>query len=113
MEKRFNCFDIVHNIKPILSYTVELTYAEYVKTKSLCHRFTDQLVREAVKSNMATQIQVTLLFILQENKTRKGLVTCEENAHGGETVTGRAEGVKSINYHDELGSHDLQRMISF
>lgn len=57
----FNSYDTVYNIKPILSYIhtqcqLVLTYTEYVKTKSLCHRFTDQLVREAVKANMATQI---------------------------------------------------------
>lgn len=43
-----------------------LTYTENVKTKSLCDRFTDQLVREAVKSNMSAQTQVTLLSILTD-----------------------------------------------
>lgn len=48
-----------------------LTYTENVKTKSLCDRFTDQLVREAVESNMSAQTQVTLLFILRDTNKNK------------------------------------------
>ena len=48
-----------------------LTYAEDVEAETLCHRFTDQLVREAVESNMAAQTEVTFFFILEENKQRK------------------------------------------
>lgn len=65
-----------------------LTYTENVKTKSLCDRFTDQLVREAVESNMSAQTQVTLLFILRDtnkNKTNQTLdvwLQCEEKTHG-------------------------------
>lgn len=61
----------------ILSHTlhtcrrVVLTYTEDVKAKSLCDRFTDQLVRKAVKSNMAAQIKVTLLFILKDTNKQK------------------------------------------
>lgn len=50
-----------------------LTYTEDVEAKSLCDRFTDQLVREAVKSNMSAQTEVTLLFVLRDankNKTK-------------------------------------------
>lgn len=43
-----------------------LTYTENVKAKPLCDRFTDQLVREAVESNMAAQTQVPLLFVLTD-----------------------------------------------
>lgn len=45
---------------------VVLTYTENIKAKSLCDRFTDQLVREAVESNMSAQTQVTLPFILRD-----------------------------------------------
>lgn len=47
---------------------VVLTDAENVKTKSLCDRFTDQLVRKAVKSNMAPQMKAPLLFVLKDSK---------------------------------------------
>lgn len=73
-----------------------LTYTENVKTKSLCDRFTDQLVREAVESNMSAQTQVTLLFILRDtnkNKTNRTLdvwLQCEEKTHG-EDISQREE----------------------
>lgn len=47
-----------------------LTYAKDVKTKSLCDRFADQLMRKAVESNMAAQTQVTLLFILKDTSIK-------------------------------------------
>lgn len=62
-----------------------LTYAEDVKTKSLGDRFTDQLVGEAVESNMSTQRQATLLFILEDpKKTLEG--QSHTNTHMGKTL---------------------------
>lgn len=47
-----------------------LTYTQNVETKTLRDRFTDQLVRKAVKSNMATQAEVSLLFILRSTRQK-------------------------------------------
>ena len=72
-----------------------LTHTENVKTKSLCDRFTDELVREAVEPNMAAQTQVTLLFILKDtnktkqNKTLKAWLHVRKTHMGKTLVRGR------------------------
>lgn len=71
-----------NSIKNTVPIFLTLTYAEDIKTKPLGDRFTDQLVREAVESNMSTQRQATLLFILEDpKKTSEGRSQREQGAH--------------------------------
>lgn len=58
------------NVTQSFVVVVLLTYTQNVEAKPLRDRFTDQLVREAVKSNMAAQTEVTLLSVLRGHKTK-------------------------------------------
>lgn len=59
-----------------------LTYAEDVEAEPLGDRFTDQLVGEAVESDVSAQRQATLLFILEDpKKTSEGRSQLEQRAH--------------------------------
>ena len=56
---------------PHLVLPLSLTYAKDVEAETLSDRFTDQLVRQAVEPNMATQVEVALLLILgREDRQR-------------------------------------------
>lgn len=56
-----------------------LTHTEDVEAEALRDRLADQLIREAVKANMAPKGKVPLLFIL-EGRKQTGEQSCREAA---------------------------------
>ena len=103
-----------------------LTYTQNVETKTLCDRFTDQLVRKAVESNMAAQAEATLFFILSDTKQNIQILLHVRRITRGKNIGQRkthshsdaskhqrpsvhSADVKPISYiHYEFGSQSLQ-----